>query len=140
MLSRRVPKFTGKGLGCSPKCSCTRTLYLGQRGKPPRLSESAKGSFAKARGQPPGTLASGRGLDARVSGVWSMTSAKHPFALTSSPMGLTPWPNHIILYIKLYVWTIPELLVMSVISYGTPYNIRSPTYITHIILYPQRTF
>ena len=45
-------------------------------------------------------------------------------------MDLTPWPNHIIQYINLYLQTIPELLVMSVISSGTSNNIRSPTYIT----------
>ena len=39
---------------------------------------------------------------------------------------------------KLYLRTIPEFLVMSVISSGTPNNIRLPTYITHIILYRQR--
>ena len=75
---------------------------------------------------------------ARVSDVWPLTSAKLSFAPTYSPMGLTPWPNHIIQYMNLYLRTIPELLVMSVISSGTPNNIQSPTYITHIILYRQR--
>ena len=46
--------------------------------------------------------------------------------------------NTIIPYIKLYLRTIPEFLVMSMISSGTPNNIRLPTYITHIILYRQR--
>ena len=46
-------------------------------------------------------------------------------------------PNTIIPYIKLYLRTIPEFLVMSMISFGTPNNIRLPTYITHIILYRQ---
>ena len=41
--------------------------------------------------------------------------------------------------INLYLRTIPEFLVMSMISSGTPNNIWSPTYITHIILYRQRT-
>ena len=54
-------------------------------------------------------------------------------------MGFTRWLNHIILYINLYLSTISRLLVMSVISSGTLNNIRSPTYITHIILYHQRT-
>ena len=48
-----------KGSGCFPKCLCTRTLYLGQRGKPTRFLESAKGSFAESRGQTPGSLVSG---------------------------------------------------------------------------------
>ena len=48
-----------RGSGCFPKCLGTRTLYLGQRGKPTRFLESAKGSFAKSRGQTPGSLASG---------------------------------------------------------------------------------
>ena len=50
---------TGRGSGCFPKCLGTRTLYLGQRGKPTRFLESAKGSFAESRGQTPGSLASG---------------------------------------------------------------------------------
>src|SRR5215216_3058086 len=48
-------------------------------------------------------------------------------------------PNTLIPYINLYLQTIPEFLVMSVISSGTPNNIWSQTYITHIILYRQRT-
>src|SRR5664279_678242 len=32
-------------------------------------------------------------------------------------------------YIKLYLWTIPELLVISSISSETPNNIRTPTHI-----------
>ena len=48
-------------------------------------------------------------------------------------------PNTIIPYIKLYLWTIPKFLVMSVILSGTPNNIRLPTYITHIVLSRQRT-
>ena len=87
--------------------------------------------------QTPWALASGPGPGARVSGVWPPGLRKTPFAPTYSPMGLTPWPNHIIQYMNLYLRTIPELLVMSVISSGTPDNIRSPTYITHIILYRQ---
>ena len=47
--------------------------------------------------------------------------------------------NTIILYINFYLSTISRLLIMSVISSGTPNNIRSPTYISHIILYRQRT-
>ena len=89
--------------------------------------------------QTPQSLASSPGPDARVSGVWPPGLRKTPFAPTYSPVGLTPWPNHIIQYMNLYLRTILELLVMSVISYGTPNNIRSPTYITHIILYRQRT-
>ena len=79
------------------------------------------------------------GPNATILGVWPPGLCKTPFALTYIPMGLTPWPNHIIQYMNLYLRTIPELLVMSVISSGTPNNIRSPTYITHIILYRQRT-
>ena len=48
-------------------------------------------------------------------------------------------PNTIVLYINLYLSTISRLLVMSVISSGTPNNIRSPKHITHITLYRQRT-
>ena len=92
-----------------------------------------------ASGQTPWASASGPGPDARVSGVWPPGLRKTPFAPTYSPMGLTPWPNHIIHYMNLYLRTIPELLIMSVISSGTPNNIRSPTYITHIVLYHQRT-
>ena len=77
--------------------------------------------------------------DARVSGIWPPGLRKIPFAPTYSPVGLTPWPNHIIQYMNLYLWTIPELLDMSVISSGTPNNIWSPTYITIIILYRQQT-
>ena len=54
-----VPEFIGRGSGCFPKCLGTRTLYLGQRGKPTRFLESAKGSFAESRGQTAGSLASG---------------------------------------------------------------------------------
>ena len=59
MDSGRVPEFTGRGSGCFRECLGTRTLYLGQRGKPTRFLESAKGSFAESRGQTPGSLASG---------------------------------------------------------------------------------
>ena len=52
-----------------------------------------------------------------------------------NPSGVQTLLSHI----KLYLRTIPEFLVMSMISSGTPNNIRSPTYITHIILYHQRT-
>ena len=48
-------------------------------------------------------------------------------------------PNTIVLYINLYLSTISRLLVMSVISSGTPNNIRSPNHITHIILNHHRT-
>ena len=65
---------------------------------------------------------------------------QNSFCTDLKPHGLTPWPNYIIQYMNLYLRTIPELLVMSVISSGTPNNIRSPTYIIHIILYHQRTF
>ena len=88
----------------------------------------------------PWASASGPGPDARVSGVWPPGLRKTPFAPTYSPVGLTPWPNHIIQYMNLYLQTIMELLVMSVISSGSLNNIRSPTYITHKILYRQRTF
>ena len=40
---------------------------------------------------------------------------------------------------NLYLSTISRLLVMSVISSGTPKNIRSPNHITHITLYHHRT-
>ena len=48
-------------------------------------------------------------------------------------------PNTIVLYINLYLSTISRLLVMYVISSGTPNNIRSPNHITHIILNHHRT-
>ena len=48
-------------------------------------------------------------------------------------------PNTIVLHINLYLSTISRLLVMSMISSGTPNNIRSPNHITHITLYRQRT-
>ena len=60
--SGRVPEFIGRGSGCFPKCLGTRKLYLGQRRKPTRFLESAKGSFAESRGKTPGTLASGPGV------------------------------------------------------------------------------
>ena len=77
----------------------------------------------------------------RCQGPWRLALAlcKTPFALTLDLMGLIPWPNNIILYINLYLRTIPELLIMSVISSGTPNNIRSPNHITHIIQYRHRT-
>ena len=40
-------------------------------------------------------------------------------------------PNTIVLYMNLYLSTISRLLVMSVISSGTPNNLRSPKHITH---------
>ena len=48
-------------------------------------------------------------------------------------------PNTIVLYINHYLSTISRLLVMSVISSGTPNNIRSPNHITHITRYHQWT-
>ena len=59
---------------------------------------------------------------------------RNPFRWIPEPFRRS---NTIIPYIKLYLWTIPEFLVMSMISSGTPNNIRLPTYITHIILYHQ---
>ena len=50
-----------------------------------------------------------------------------------------PCPNTIVLYINFYLSTISILLFMSVISSGTPNNIRSPNYITHIIQNCHRT-
>ena len=47
-------------------------------------------------------------------------------------------PNAIVLYINLYLRTIPEIL-MSVITSGTPNNIRSPNHISHIIPNRHRT-
>ena len=90
------------------------------------------------------------GPNATILGVWPRARRqglrrlapglrKTPFAPTYNPVGLTHWPNHIIQYMNLYLQTILDLLVVSVISSGTPSNIRSPTYITHIILYRQRT-
>ena len=48
-------------------------------------------------------------------------------------------PNTIVLYINLYLPTISRLLIMSMISSGTPNNIRSPNHITHIIQNRHRT-
>ena len=48
LISGRVPKFTGRGSGCLPKCSGAATLYMGQRGKAHEVLESAEGSFAAA--------------------------------------------------------------------------------------------
>ena len=105
-------------------------LYVEPWGK--KLEQNHPQSrFARKARVPPGlqdqmpqSLASGPGPDARVSDVWPPGLRKAPFAPSYSPMGLTPWPNHIIQYMNLYLWTIPELLVMSVISSGTPNNIR----------------
>ena len=100
-------------------------------------------------GQTPGTLASG---------TWTPQNflLRFPKTLWAFPFGpnkvfsypnisgniRNPFrsPNTIIPYINLYLRTILELLIRPVISSGTPNNIRSPTYITHIILYRQRTF
>ena len=41
---------------------------------------------------------------------------------------LSRWPKQHFLYIILYLWTIPELLVTSGISSGTPNNIRVTAY------------
>ena len=138
--SGRVPEFTRRGSGCFTKCLGTRTLYLGQRGKPTRFLEGAKGSFAESRGQTPGTLASG---------PWTPQDflLRFPKTLWAFPFGpnkvfsytnisgniRNPFrrPNTIIPYINLYLRTISEFLVMSVILSGTPNNIRLPTYITH---------
>ena len=43
------------------------------------------------------------------------------------------------IYMNIYLSTISRLLVMSVISSGTPNNIRSPNHITHIIQNRHRT-
>ena len=42
-------------------------------------------------------------------------------------------PNTIVLYINLYLSTILRLLDMSLISSGTPNNIRSPNHLTRVI-------
>ena len=47
--------------------------------------------------------------------------------------------NTIVLYINIYLSTIWRLLIMSMISSGTPNNIRSPNHMTHIIQYRHRT-
>ena len=79
MISGRVPEFTGRGSECFPKCLGTRTRYLGQRGKPTRFLESAKGSFAESRGQTPG-------LDRRLASGLRKTS----FCTFQKPRGLSP--------------------------------------------------
>ena len=48
-------------------------------------------------------------------------------------------PNIIVLYMNLYLSTISRLLIMSVISSGTPNNIRTPNHTTHIIQNRHRT-
>jgi len=48
LISRRVPKFTGRGFRCLPKCSDAATLYMGQKGKAHKVLKSAKNSFAAA--------------------------------------------------------------------------------------------
>ena len=48
-------------------------------------------------------------------------------------------PNIIVQYMNLYLLTISRLLVMSMISSGTPNNIRSPNQVTHIIQNRHRT-
>ena len=58
---------------------------------------------------------------------------------TRYPRNTFRCPNTIILYMNLYLSTILRLLVMSVISSGTPNNIRSPNHITHIIQNRHRT-
>ena len=42
LISERVPKFTGRGSGCLPKCSSAATLYMGQKGKAHEVLKSAK--------------------------------------------------------------------------------------------------
>ena len=58
-----------------------------------------------------------------------------PYGEFRNPSGVQTTLSHIF---KIHLRTIPEFLVMSMIISGTPNNIRSPTYITHIILYRQR--
>ena len=48
-------------------------------------------------------------------------------------------PNIIVQYINLYLSTILRFIVTSVISSGTPNNIRPPNHITHIIQNRHRT-
>ena len=97
------------------------------------------------QGQTPGFPASGP----RRQGPWRLAPGlrKTSFCAFQKPCGLSPLAqitcsrrsNTIIPYINLYLRTIQKFLVMSVISSRTPNNIRSPTYITHMILYRQRT-
>ena len=55
---------------------------------------------------------------------------KHPEPLPMDS-GTFPEIKHYYPHINIYFSTIPEFLVISVISSKTPNNIRSPTYITH---------
>ena len=55
---------------------------------------------------------------------------KHPEPLPMDS-GTFPEIKHYYPHINLYFRTIPEFLVIFVISSKTPNNIRSPTYITH---------
>ena len=122
------------------------TLF-GPKGKAHKVLESAKRKFCGFHG-----------LDARVPGVWTQTLGTGPWtpqnfllrfprtlwAFPFGPNNVFSYPNisgnirnpfqrsnTIIPYIKLYLRTIPEFLVMSMISSGTPNNIRSPNHITH---------
>src|SRR4051812_16204509 len=108
------------------------------------------------QGQTPGFPASGP----RRQGPWRLASGlrKTSFCVFQKPRGLSPlaqikcsraqtfretsgtpsdgfgtFPEikHYYPHINLYFRTIPEFLVISVISSKTPNNIRSPTYITH---------
>ena len=68
-----------------------------------------------------------------------------PGTPSSDPISIRCFPKHfrcpniIVLYMNHYLSTTSRLLVMSVISSGTPNNIRSPNHITHIIQYRHQT-
>ena len=72
-----VPKIV-RSTGCFPKCLGTRTLYLGQRGKPMRFLESTKGSFAESRARRQGSRCLAPGLH------------KTSFGAFKKPRGLSP--------------------------------------------------
>ena len=151
---RRCSKGGGRrqmsGCGCPP----TPSLYIGTPGGAPALEMgSPKGGGGQGGGVPP--KASGGaphprvsnprrrgGQGGRTSPLWAGSpphfSPWGPPGWVAPPGGpgtilvtpkLSRWPKLHFLYIILHLWIIPELLVTSRISSGTPNNFRVTAYL-----------
>ena len=148
-----------KGLAAGPRAPALMRLPFPcmKKGKGKRGEREGRGSptphfpFPPLFPSPPHRVGLYRGAPAPCGMVCSLSWPIRPISSLGCPKLLSGdpistryppkhfrCPNTIVLYINLYLSTILRLLVMSVISSGTPNNIRSPNHITHIIKYHQQ--
>ena len=103
----------------------------GKRGAPPPLLVQFGPEGEGVRGPPwPPLSLSTRAHEAHYFSRGVPVTLRHSGFLRNHPE-LFRCPNIVVQYINLYVSTISRLLVMSVITSGTPNKLRSSNHITH---------